>query len=240
LGTPQEITDEEGNIAWQAQYKAWGEAKEIISKAARGAGFRNPLRFQGQYFDHETGLHYNRFRYYDPETGRFISKDPIKYAGGINLHVYAPNPIEWVDPGGLDSSLHGMVPIKNNSARKLLKSRGLTKEQQREIVGSFDGQIYVSQGRVGCKFVVTESTSGSASGVFVTRCSAGATPANRQRNLALPPSNTAKVESTITLAKDQVLLEGKVAPQPQWGTDRTGGGWQVVTAGGKYTGATGR
>jgi RHS repeat-associated protein len=83
LGTPQEITDEEGNIAWQAQYKAWGEAKEIISKAAQGARFRNPLRFQGQYFDHETGLHYNRFRYYDPETGRFISKDPIGFRGGL-------------------------------------------------------------------------------------------------------------------------------------------------------------
>jgi RHS repeat-associated protein len=101
LGTPQEITDEEGNIAWQAQYKAWGEAKEIISKAAQGAGFKNPLRFQGQYFDHETGLYYNRFRYYDPETGRFISKDPIKYAGGLNLHVYALNPIGWIDPWGL-------------------------------------------------------------------------------------------------------------------------------------------
>jgi RHS repeat-associated protein len=73
LGTPQEIADEEGNIAWQAQYKAWGKAKEVISKAASKAGFRNPLRFQGQYFDHETGLHYNRFGYYDPEIGRFIS-----------------------------------------------------------------------------------------------------------------------------------------------------------------------
>ncbi|NES11940.1 RHS repeat-associated core domain-containing protein, partial [Pseudomonas laurentiana] len=42
-----------------------------------------PLRFQGQYYDHETGLHYNRYRYYDPLTGRFISKDPIGYAGGL-------------------------------------------------------------------------------------------------------------------------------------------------------------
>jgi RHS repeat-associated protein len=101
LGTPQEITDEEGNIAWSAQYKAWGEAREIINKTTAKAGFRNPLRFQGQYFDHETGLHYNRFRYYDPEIGRFISKDPIKYAGGLNLHVYVPNPVQWVDPLGL-------------------------------------------------------------------------------------------------------------------------------------------
>jgi len=59
------------------------------------------LRFQGQYFDEETGLHYNRFRYYDPEIGRFISQDPIGLFGGNNLYQYAPNPVEWVDPLGL-------------------------------------------------------------------------------------------------------------------------------------------
>jgi RHS repeat-associated protein len=95
------MTDEAGNIAWSASYKAWGEAKELIGKAANKAGFKNPLRFQGQYLDHETGLHYNRFRYYDPETGRFISKDPIGFAGGLNVFQYAPNPMEWVDPFGL-------------------------------------------------------------------------------------------------------------------------------------------
>ena len=77
LGTPQELTDHEGWIAWSAQYKAWGEAKQAISEAGRKAGFRNPIRFQGQYFDDETGLHYNRHRYYDPAAGRFVSKDPI-------------------------------------------------------------------------------------------------------------------------------------------------------------------
>jgi RHS repeat-associated protein len=64
----------------------------------------NPIRFQGQYHDHETGLHYNRYRYYDPGVGRFISKDPIGYAGGLNLYAYAPNPIGWVDPLGLTST----------------------------------------------------------------------------------------------------------------------------------------
>ncbi|WP_167400247.1 RHS repeat-associated core domain-containing protein, partial [Pseudomonas qingdaonensis] len=60
-----------------------------------------PIRFQGQYHDHETGLHYNRYRYYDPEVGRFIGQDPIKYLGGANLFAYAPNPIFWIDPLGL-------------------------------------------------------------------------------------------------------------------------------------------
>ncbi|PWJ72511.1 UNVERIFIED_ORG: RHS repeat-associated protein [Pantoea agglomerans] len=56
---------------------------------------------QGQYFDAETGLHYNRFRYYDPDAGRFVSQDPIGLAGGVNLYQYAPNPLSWVDPLGL-------------------------------------------------------------------------------------------------------------------------------------------
>lgn len=81
---------------------AWGVAKEAIRKASEGrAELRTPIRFQGQYHDHETGLHYNRHRYYDPSTGRFISKDPIGLTGGINEYQYAPNPVQWIDPLGL-------------------------------------------------------------------------------------------------------------------------------------------
>ena len=103
LGTPQELTDHEGQFAWAAQYKAWGEAKEAVSAAARKAGITNPIRFQGQYFDEETGLHYNRYRYYDPVSGRFVSKDPIGLAGGVHLYQYASNPTGWVDPLGLSA-----------------------------------------------------------------------------------------------------------------------------------------
>ena len=64
-----------------------------------------PLRFQGQYCDAETGLHYNRHRYYDPQLGRFTTQDPISLAGGVNLYQYAPNPVLWVDPLGLNRKL---------------------------------------------------------------------------------------------------------------------------------------
>ena len=63
-----------------------------------------PAKVSSQYHDHETGLHYNRHRYYDPQVGRFISKDPINYAGGLNLYAYAPNPTGWVDPLGVAKS----------------------------------------------------------------------------------------------------------------------------------------
>ncbi|WP_181259361.1 RHS repeat domain-containing protein [Pseudoduganella armeniaca] len=101
LGAPQELTDCDGKVAWSAQYKAWGQAKQAISDAACRAGMWNPIRFQGQYEDAETGLFYNRYRYYDPSTARFLSQDPIGLDGGANLYQYAPNPTAWIDPLGL-------------------------------------------------------------------------------------------------------------------------------------------
>jgi RHS repeat-associated protein len=113
LGTPQLLTDAAGQQALEMEYQAWGAAREILTQAAQSAGLRNPLRFQGQYHDDESGLHYNRYRYYDPDTGRFISRDPIGLLGGMNVHAYAPNPVEWVDPLGLariykDAPYHGV------------------------------------------------------------------------------------------------------------------------------------
>lgn len=101
LGTPQELTDSEGQLVWTAQYKAWGAISEQRSQSARQSDVRNPIRFPGQYHDHETGLHYNRHRYYDPAVGRYVSQDPIGYAGGLNFYTYGPNPTGWVDPMGL-------------------------------------------------------------------------------------------------------------------------------------------
>ena len=125
LGTPQELTDHEGKVAWSAQYKAWGQAKEVLSEAAHRAGMRNPIRFQGQYFDDETGLHYNRYRYYDPNVKRYITSDPIGLLGGINTYQYAPNPTGWIDPLGLRKKKNADCPTcsgtpcrgSNNPAR---------------------------------------------------------------------------------------------------------------------------
>jgi RHS repeat-associated protein len=61
------------------------------------------LRFQGQYLDRDTGLHYNTFRFYDPDIGRFISPDPIGLLGGEHLHRYAVNSTRWSDPLGLET-----------------------------------------------------------------------------------------------------------------------------------------
>jgi RHS repeat-associated protein len=65
------------------------------------AGINQPLRFQGQYHDAESGLYYNRHRYYDPGVGRYLSPDPVGLAGGLNPYAYVPNPLKYTDPLGL-------------------------------------------------------------------------------------------------------------------------------------------
>ncbi|VVN76634.1 hypothetical protein PS687_05906 [Pseudomonas fluorescens] len=96
LGTPQELTDPDGDIVWSAHYRAYGQISRLDKNK-----IDNPLRFQGQYFDQESGLHYNRHRYYNPDVGRYLTPDPVKLAGGINAYQYVPNPTGWVDPLGL-------------------------------------------------------------------------------------------------------------------------------------------
>ncbi|WP_082356769.1 RHS repeat-associated core domain-containing protein [Pseudomonas nunensis] len=102
LGTPQELTDYSGEIVWAAQYTAYGRLTRLNRDTHQVLD--QPLRFQGQYFDAETGLHYNRHRYYNPDVGRYLTPDPVKLAGGLNGYQYTPNPTGWVDPLGLNAN----------------------------------------------------------------------------------------------------------------------------------------
>ena len=98
LGTPREMTDAQGQIVWSAKFKAYGA---LLDGGVRQIS--NPLRFQGQYHDIETGLHYNLNRYYDAEIGRYITHDPIGLEGGSNFYSYVyDNPTCYSDPTGLD------------------------------------------------------------------------------------------------------------------------------------------
>ncbi len=116
LGTPQLLADKSGRILWQGRAMAFGSTTEIVNE------IRNPLRFPGQYYDEETGLHYNYFRYYDPSTGRYIASDPIGFGGGLNTYGYVYwNPLSWIDPYGLSSlqynnKTHTLV-VKNGSGK---------------------------------------------------------------------------------------------------------------------------
>uniref|UniRef100_UPI003BA2F89F RHS repeat-associated core domain-containing protein n=1 Tax=Pseudomonas yamanorum TaxID=515393 RepID=UPI003BA2F89F len=95
----QELTAPDGEIVWSAHYRAYGQIAKLDVNI-----LTNPLRFQGQYFDQESGLHYNRHRYYNPDIGRYLTPDPVKLAGGLNGYQYVPNPTGWVDPLGLSAN----------------------------------------------------------------------------------------------------------------------------------------
>ena len=98
IGIPREMTDVHGNLLWYGEYTAWGRLKKDgrVYKDAH-----QPFRLQNQYYDEETGLHYNLMRYYEPEAGRFVNQDPIGLLGGENLYWFAPNAAMWLDPWGL-------------------------------------------------------------------------------------------------------------------------------------------
>jgi RHS repeat-associated protein len=96
IGTVKGLFDGSANVVSSYVYDAWGTLTSSVETVA------NPIRFGGREYDSETGLYYNRARYYDPALGRFISEDPIGLGGGINPYAYAGNdPVNAKDPFGL-------------------------------------------------------------------------------------------------------------------------------------------
>jgi RHS repeat-associated protein len=103
LGMPKELLGQDGRVAWAAAHSAWGRVVEV-KRAGNVAGARpleSPVRLLGQYTDEETGLCYTRFRYFDPQHGRWMSPDPLGVLGGLNLLAFNGRPTVDVDPLGL-------------------------------------------------------------------------------------------------------------------------------------------
>ena len=113
-GTPRVATDAAGHVVWRWNGNAFGTSRPTggrIQPADNDAHSDHPgsrpiavinLRYPGQYYDRETGFFYNGARYYDPETGRYVTSDPIGLVGGVNTYAYGGNnPLMFVDPAGL-------------------------------------------------------------------------------------------------------------------------------------------
>ncbi|PIT17664.1 hypothetical protein BGI33_02590 [Snodgrassella alvi] len=112
-GCPEELTDANGELLWECSFQLWGKRIHEIEHQS----VEQNLRYQGQYLDRETGLHYNTFRYYDPNIGRFTQPDPIGLLGGLNLYQYAPNGLTWIDPWGwvkCGTARKNRMPSKKN------------------------------------------------------------------------------------------------------------------------------
>jgi len=143
IGTPLELTDSDGKIVWQATYRSWGALEQLTVNEVE-----QNLRFQAQYFETETGLHYNTFRYYDAHSGRFVTQDPISLEGGLNLYQYGPNPVGWIDPKGLANlfelgtygGLNGDPHIGDNlQAHELLRHEYLVQQEVAEKATRLSG-----------------------------------------------------------------------------------------------------
>ncbi|MCR1837822.1 RHS repeat-associated core domain-containing protein [Rodentibacter caecimuris] len=100
IGVPREMTDSEGKLIWRGRYDAWGGLHYDRHLTQQNQGHQ-PFRLQNQYFDEETGLHYNFLRYYEPMTGRFMTQDPIGLAGGENFYRFEGAVQNQIDPIGL-------------------------------------------------------------------------------------------------------------------------------------------
>ncbi|KAA0260851.1 RHS repeat-associated core domain-containing protein, partial [Hafnia alvei] len=98
LGTPQQLINLNGQIDWSITLDAWGNTLSEENPHQ----LHQPIRMQGQQYDEESGLHYNRHRYYDPTIGRYITQDPIGLDGGMNVYTYPHNPLQIIDPLGLN------------------------------------------------------------------------------------------------------------------------------------------
>ncbi|WTI78504.1 DUF6531 domain-containing protein [Streptomyces sp. NBC_00727] len=113
IGTPSELIDESGEIAWRARTTLWGKTSWSVSSAAY-----TPLRFPGQYFDPESGLHYNVHRYYDPEIARYVTVDPLGLRPAPNTVSYVTSPHTWADPLGLKPCKVRVSPVAPDWATK--------------------------------------------------------------------------------------------------------------------------
>ncbi|MHC3818339.1 putative T7SS-secreted protein [Streptomyces sp. DT9] len=148
IGTPTELIDESGDIAWRSRSTLWG-----TTAWSRNSGTYTPLRFPGQYYDPETGLHYNLFRHYDPETGRYASPDPLGLAPAPNPVTYVDNPHRWTDPLGLSPYSEEKVPVYRGTDRMAENSivdeteHLMSEAAQRAYFegGSIDDALRVSQ-----------------------------------------------------------------------------------------------
>ena len=110
VGTPKELIDPAGRVAWAAAHSAWGRVIEAqsdpVGELNRGHKVNSPFRLLGQYADEESGLVCTRHRYFDPSVGRWLSPDPLGVVGGVNLYSFSGAPTTSVDPLGLDADLY--------------------------------------------------------------------------------------------------------------------------------------
>jgi RHS repeat-associated protein len=135
VGTPTELVDERGDVAWRTRATLWG-----ITAWNSDASAYTPLRFPGQYYDPETGLHYNYFRHYDPETARYLTPDPLGLAPAPNPVTYVANPHSGVDLLGLSPYYSGIAPNGQRGPAYAVVTPQVLDDAANNLIGSPPGR----------------------------------------------------------------------------------------------------
>ena len=117
VGVPVRVENDAGRTCWSARIDPYG-----LAHVSKGSTMQMPLRFPGHYFDEETGLHYNRFRYFSPELGRYLQSDPVGLEGGMNLYAYPVDPLTSADIDGLKKGQK--VKSRNSGTCSECKKKG--------------------------------------------------------------------------------------------------------------------
>lgn len=157
LGTPLRLSDTHGNLLWSGESSDWagiGQEQGCTDQ---------PIRFQGQYLDVESGLHYNRFRYYDPQAGRYLSQDPLGLLAGMNTYRYTELPTLGVDPLGLWDFITNSPGIQQQvSLAQYMYQNGATPEQVSEALSPTRG----FEGSISADVSMAGNAGGGGSGAF--------------------------------------------------------------------------
>jgi RHS repeat-associated protein len=222
MGTPTELVTSQGEVVWQRRTTLWGTP---FPSAADESTEDCPLGFPGQYTDPETGLHYNFFRYYDPESAQYISPDPLGLAAAPNPVAYVTHPLSGRDPLGLyDCTKVNKVvdqTIERASGGRRRTASGyhghLSAERELEILSNPDG-VYISQGGAerlifhqGEDIVVMESKGGGRGNVVTSYGPSG--PKNESGAAAWGGSP----EDPGPPVTREMIVEGKI-PTPKGST----------------------
>lgn len=140
VGLPKAVFDEHGKAVWTAAYSLWGKLLPARRAANDGDGtvaIDTTLRFPGQWADDESELSYNLNRFFDSDSGQYLSSDPIGLEGGFRTQAYVSDPVQWCDPLGLSGCDKG---LSDRGVRPGPGERSLTKEQYRELMSRYRNQ----------------------------------------------------------------------------------------------------
>jgi RHS repeat-associated protein len=181
LGVPRELVSRQGTIVWSSNESAWGR-----DMGHRSAGGSCSIRFPGQWFDEETGFHYNRHRYYDPRIGRYISEDPIGPRGELNFYRYSINPLNYTDPFGLQTACANRQKGKDfeDEVEARMNAAGITPMKEVTVEVALPGG---GTTRVRADFVVVDPSKTPPVTIIECKSSPNAPYTDNQKTAGFPP-----------------------------------------------------